>query len=481
MSQNVSSPRASANKGNPNEREDDALLPDDVETGTDVGGDDRAEKDATVDIVAGNAGKSMPRSGSTPTTARPGAFRVTGIASRTHSAADEETSSRNDEWEVAALDDGHRSTTEQSNQSEQVTVEAVVVSHEEVHEEVRRRILAEEVVEATVLHRVEEEDQASDDKASGHKRSWRITLFLLILVLVTIIIVVVPVSVLKRSRDSTSSEKSPPPLLLNETEIWKFVMRETPYRYEYDGSPDSSFPYLEKVLREILENDANPQLDARLLDKVALLTFYYANSPDTWLRSTGWATDTGVCRWYGVICNDRGLVTGLRLVGNGINGNIFIPLSYLSQRLTFVDLSQNSLFGGVQSILRYCQQLQYFNLSNNALSYAGTGNHKFIKFLGELTALQVLDLSDNAFSGNLYPNIGNLTQVETFLVHQNNLEGAIPEEIAQWKSIRTVRLDGNNFEGSVPSALCTRTSSTANFTMRVDCDKVSCDCCGCDR
>ncbi|KAG8058698.1 hypothetical protein GUJ93_ZPchr0002g25015 [Zizania palustris] len=147
-------------------------------------------------------------------------------------------------------------------------------------------------------------------------------------------------------------------------------------------------------------------------ERAALLAIKggFSSDPDGRLASWGAAASGGTdcCRWDGVVCENAtgaGHVTELRLHNAradvdgsaGLSGEISPSLLDLP-RLAYLDLSQNSIGGGMASplprFLGSLTNLRYLNLSSTGL--AG----EIPPQLGNLSRLQYLDLSLN--DGNLY-------------------------------------------------------------------------------
>ena len=63
--------------------------------------------------------------------------------------------------------------------------------------------------------------------------------------------------------------------------------------------------------------------------------------------------------------------------------------------------------------------------------------------IGNLTALDTLNLSSNRFIGSIPSEIGNLTSLRFLWLHNNRLSGAIPTEIGALTSLTTLRLHNN--------------------------------------
>ena len=65
--------------------------------------------------------------------------------------------------------------------------------------------------------------------------------------------------------------------------------------------------------------------------------------------------------------------------------------------------------------------------------------------LGNLTALKTLDLSFQALSGAVPPNLAASPVLQTLSLMYNNLSGGVPDSIGASQSLVTVDLSYNNF------------------------------------
>ncbi|CAO2816765.1 unnamed protein product [Amaranthus hypochondriacus] len=136
-----------------------------------------------------------------------------------------------------------------------------------------------------------------------------------------------------------------------------------------------------------------------------------------------WTSTTSYCSWPGIICNDSGTVTGLKLNSQNIAGEIPPSICDL-KNLTLLDLGNNSIPGNFPTFLYNC------------------------------TNLQSLDLSANYFVGKLPNDINKLSpDLKHLVLSENNFTGDIPISLANLKGLITLYLDSNLFNGTFPSEL----------------------------
>lgn len=217
------------------------------------------------------------------------------------------------------------------------------------------------------------------------------------------------------------------------------------------------------------------------------------------------------CNWPGISCSgDR--VTGINLSNNNIAGNVFGNFSALTE-LTYLDLSANIISGELPVDLGNCRNLKVLNLSHNMingeLNLTGldrlevldlslnrlygeistsfpmicnslivanlSGNNfsgEIVRSIDGCMKLEYMDLSTNAFSGNLWFGFHMFKQftasenrlngtlpgwvfaencsLELLDLSENALVGEIPKEISNCKNLTTLNLWGNYFSGRIP-------------------------------
>jgi hypothetical protein len=146
-----------------------------------------------------------------------------------------------------------------------------------------------------------------------------------------------------------------------------------------DALSDQASPQsraLQWVTDRRIENEADYSTDARVLQQYSLATLYYStNGESAWNKSDGWLNTTSECEWYGVECSqeeggseDSGMVVGLNLMDNGLDGTLPSDLALLSASLTVVDLSNNDLSGPIPSEIGKLTLLEDLFLSENHLA-----------------------------------------------------------------------------------------------------------------
>ncbi|KAK6137869.1 hypothetical protein DH2020_028377 [Rehmannia glutinosa] len=123
-----------------------------------------------------------------------------------------------------------------------------------------------------------------------------------------------------------------------------------------------------------------------------------------------------------------------------------IPPFYMSKKLTYTDLSRNSLTGSL-SYLHFegLSHLVYINFGYNLL------NGSIPQSLLSLPSLQKLMLSNNQFSGKVeeFSTLHYSSGLYELDLSSNRLEGPIPESFFKLESLTILLLSYNNFNGTV--------------------------------
>lgn len=86
------------------------------------------------------------------------------------------------------------------------------------------------------------------------------------------------------------------------------------------------------------------------------------------------------------------------------------------------------------------------DLSNNAF------HGEIPRELGNLNALIVLNLSHNSLSGNIPSSLGNLSQLESLDLSCNALSGNIPQELVKLNFLEYLNLSFNKLGGPIPTS-----------------------------
>ncbi|KAF8731920.1 hypothetical protein HU200_015867 [Digitaria exilis] len=162
------------------------------------------------------------------------------------------------------------------------------------------------------------------------------------------------------------------------------------------------------------------------------------------LAPPGWGPGEDHCAWRGVTCGG-GAVTAIDLPRRGLRGD-FSAAGALPA-LTRLDLSANSLLGGVPPALGALARLEFLDLSMNALTGAVPAS------LAGATGLRFLNLSNNALSGGIPDELRALKALQEVQISGNNLTGALPGWLAGLPGLRVLSAYENSLSGPIPPGL----------------------------
>ncbi len=140
-----------------------------------------------------------------------------------------------------------------------------------------------------------------------------------------------------------------------------------------------------------------------LQERSALEDLYTSTGGPQWFDASGWLEDADPCQWFGVTCDAGGdHVTGLALPLSNMRGELPGSLGNLTA-LQVLDLADNWLVGGIPTSLGSLTALEVLNLSLNRLTGAVPAS------LGATTSLRTLDLRSNALAAELPGTLLGLT------------------------------------------------------------------------
>ncbi|GLT30555.1 hypothetical protein SLA2020_053490 [Shorea laevis] len=173
-------------------------------------------------------------------------------------------------------------------------------------------------------------------------------------------------------------------------------------------------------------------------DHMALVAFKSKISNDPHEVFKSWNDSIHFCKWEGITCNHR------------------------RDRVTTLDLSSRGLVGSLSPFLGNLSFLQEIRLSNN--SFHGDIPPE----IGRLFKLQTLFLNYNSFEGELPSNLSHCSNLIVLDVGNNKLEGKLPMELASLSKLIDISIRHNYFTGGIPPFI-------GNFTALVSLYAVSND------
>ncbi|KAG0449693.1 hypothetical protein HPP92_027125 [Vanilla planifolia] len=145
----------------------------------------------------------------------------------------------------------------------------------------------------------------------------------------------------------------------------------------------------------------------------------------------------------------------IKLSSNQLSGPLPTALGRYP-KLSIIDLSLNKLTGSVLPSFFTSFTLTNLNLSGNYFngSIPFQGSHSTESLvLSSYNQLQILDLSNNSFSGTLSSEISSLPRLKMLILSKNSLSGDLPSEIGKLGGLEVLDLSLNHFEGRIPDIL----------------------------
>ncbi|XVF50422.1 hypothetical protein PTKIN_Ptkin04bG0098700 [Pterospermum kingtungense] len=151
------------------------------------------------------------------------------------------------------------------------------------------------------------------------------------------------------------------------------------------------------------------------------------------------------CSWAGVRC-EQNRVTGLRLPGVALSGEIPVGIFGNLTQLRTLSLRLNSLTGQLPLDLALCQNLRNLYLQGNRFS------GEIPELLFGLHDLVRLNVGGNNFSGEISVGFNNLTRLRTLLLDRNSLSGSVPD-LSSLQNLDQFNVSNNLLNGSIPKGL----------------------------
>ncbi|KAF9594158.1 hypothetical protein IFM89_028815 [Coptis chinensis] len=132
-----------------------------------------------------------------------------------------------------------------------------------------------------------------------------------------------------------------------------------------------------------------------------------------------------------------------------LSSNLFgeaIPLPVVEIEL--LELSNNQFSGTIPTnIGQVLPDLIFFSLSHNHI----TG--EIPASIGDMLLLQVLDLSSNNLTGEIPPNLQYCSYMKVLDLDSNNFYGTIPSSFGQLSQLQSLHLSNNRLSGELPPSL----------------------------
>ncbi|EOA25230.1 hypothetical protein CARUB_v10018543mg [Capsella rubella] len=157
----------------------------------------------------------------------------------------------------------------------------------------------------------------------------------------------------------------------------------------------------------------------------------------------------------------------LYMFSNGFWGDLRPDFGNLLPNLKALTMGDNHFSGAIPTTLPNISNLQEFGTESNNFTgsippsfgklrnlHGSFGDLEFLGALTNCTQLQVLDVGDNKFGGDLPTSIANMSKNLNYLSLQKNLiSGNIPHDIGNLISLQSFGLNENMLTGPLPTSL----------------------------
>ncbi|XP_020258370.1 receptor kinase-like protein Xa21 [Asparagus officinalis] len=158
-------------------------------------------------------------------------------------------------------------------------------------------------------------------------------------------------------------------------------------------------------------------------------------------KDEGWSFLTGLCN-----CTN---LEKLQLGSNSLGGLLPNSIANLSTKLQILSMSDNEISGNIFHEIGNLVSLTVFDMGQNLLRGSIPAP------IGLLTNLHVLDLGTNKLSGEVPSTLGNLTLLNSLHLGSNELSGMIPPNLGNCQNLISLNLSNNKLTGGIPKEILT--------------------------
>jgi len=185
-------------------------------------------------------------------------------------------------------------------------------------------------------------------------------------------------------------------------------------------------------------------------DSLALVNFYNATNGPNWQCNSHWLTDP-VSEWFGIYTqNNR--VEMILLTGNELEGELPASIGDLTA-LERLNINNNQLYGDIPDEIANLTKLKIISIAANL--YTG----EFPTVICDLDSLIHLFASDNSFEGEIPAEVFNMPMLEWLDLGYNSFSGCLPQE-NNLDSLEILYISHNLLSGEIPTGICNCTNLT---------------------
>ena len=321
-------------------------------------------------------------------------------------------------------------------------------------------VLDEENLETGVAFPAPSSTSRMQNQEKYRRRTIRISLVFCLIVVAVVVIVVLTVPENGNDKDEEAFVKAEPTGSPTTRPTAAPTPSPTPYAVELpdftlQAMKDSESPQ-SQAYRWLQEDPMlESYLESKLLQRMALATFYYATMGDDWTVGTSWMSyEVDECMWFSkfnvtgedqvwtvqssnfvgqlagqTLCDEVGNYLELVLPNNGLLGTIPKEIAFLS-KLARIELSQNKLEGHLPTELGLLTYLRELTIVQRG-DMSGTLPTEF----GQMMALEYLTLIHLELTGTLPTELGNMASMERLQIRASALTGTIPAEISKMSNL----------------------------------------------
>jgi len=199
-----------------------------------------------------------------------------------------------------------------------------------------------------------------------------------------------------------------------QSEALEFILDDDEFVYDWEG---------------IASTPVDTVAQMNFVQRYTAATIYISTDGNDWENNEGWMGRMNVCTWFGVGCDEDGVVTSLSLSDNNLSGPIPADLNVF-ESLHTIEMHKNSLSGEMPSSLFEMNELKILYLDDNKMEGEISGR------IGQMSKLEKLTLNDNELSGNLPSELGELNNLDMLWLYNNpDITGTIPVEIGNCQKL----------------------------------------------